>query len=107
MHGGVVNASYLAIDAYRTISVRYISILNGRFVMAHKTDGTFGNALGQVEPCDCGGVNLVIGPITLHFALDEVLALGELVDAARRIVQSDRSSVAQASGKRHPRGLLH
>jgi hypothetical protein len=75
--------------------------------MAPKTDGTFGNVLGQVEPCDCGGVNLVIGPMTLHFALDEALALGELVDAARRIVQSERRGVAQTSGKRHPRGLLH
>ena len=32
----------------------------------------FTNDLGEVRPCGCGGVNLAIGPMTLHFTADEV-----------------------------------
>lgn len=40
---------------------------------------SFQNDLGEARTCDCGGINLTIGPMTLHFAADEADALFELV----------------------------
>ena len=47
------------------------------------------NQLGEVRKCDCGGVNLVMGPMTLHFAADEFHELAELVSAAIPMLDSD------------------
>jgi len=44
------------------------------------------NDLGEVRPCDCGGVNLTMGPVTLHFAADEVEELYELAAAGLGMV---------------------
>lgn len=44
------------------------------------------NDLGEAQTCDCGGINLVIGAVTLHFAPAEVGSLHELVAAAARAV---------------------
>ena len=41
------------------------------------------NDLGDIRTCDCGGVNLVLGPMTLHFDKDEVPMLIELVNKTR------------------------
>ncbi len=48
------------------------------------------NDLGEVRHCDCGGVNLVMGPVTLHFAREEVPALAELTQAALALVQQHK-----------------
>ena len=55
--------------------------------MAADNDDWVGNDLGEVRACDCGGVNLVLGPMTLHLTSDEVTELHELTGAAVALVQ--------------------
>jgi hypothetical protein len=61
---------------------------------AHDPTPSCENQLGEVRACDCGGVNLTMGPTTIHFNRDEVSALCELADAAEGLV------VAGAEGAR-------
>jgi hypothetical protein len=74
-----------------------------------KHDRTVKNALGEVRPCDCGGVNLSTGALTLHIAADETHALFELASAAVEISGRSARPVPRnrrARGLRAPR-LLH
>ncbi|RYF03476.1 MAG: hypothetical protein EOO40_12180 [Deltaproteobacteria bacterium] len=45
------------------------------------------NALGEVRACDCGGVHLAMGPLTVHFADAEVGLLLQLCTAAQQMVR--------------------
>ena len=72
--------------------------------MSAKSDASYANTLGQVELCDCGGVNLKLGPMTLHFAADEALALGELLDGARRLIEREQH---KGVAHKHSRGSVH
>lgn len=40
------------------------------------------NDIGAIYPCDCGGANLTMGPMTLHLAAHEVKGLHELLSHA-------------------------
>ena len=64
------------------------------------------NELGEVRPCDCGGVNLSMGPMTLHFAPEEVDTLYELVHAAREMVAASGQSTKRR-GKRRRKLKVH
>lgn len=44
------------------------------------------NELGEVQTCDCGGVNIIWGPVTLHLAADEVAAFHELCTAGLNMI---------------------
>ena len=59
------------------------------------------NDLGEARPCDCGGINLSLGPVTLHVAEDEVDALFELACAAKDLADHARQ---QAKKERRGRG---
>jgi hypothetical protein len=68
------------------------------------------NGLGEVQACDCGGVNLVLGPVTLHVEADEVDALLDLACAAKEMTvaaQRRRKSKRRKSGKPKVVGTLH
>ena len=48
------------------------------------------NDLGEIRACGCGGVNLALGPMTLHFTSDDVQSLFELVFAAKQMSDASR-----------------
>ena len=83
----------------------------------HEFDGDITevqNELGDVRSCGCGGVNLAMGPLTLHFNSDEVDGLLELVGAAKDMVDARREQQKQTEGKKKkrpgkakPQGMLH
>lgn len=77
--------------------------------MVEELDDVVANDLGEVAICDCGGINLTIGPITLHLAADEVDEFRELVDAANELLAArHRREVTQAKdGKRKTQGTVH
>jgi hypothetical protein len=63
------------------------------------------NELGEVGACDCGGVHLSIGPMSLHVERDEVDALFELVCVAKELADEHRRQEAQRRGtKKKGRG---
>lgn len=45
------------------------------------------NDLGEVSLCECGGLNLTIGAVTIHLAADEVEPFTALVQAAANLSQ--------------------
>jgi hypothetical protein len=51
------------------------------------TLGTVENSLGEVRLCDCGGVHLAMGPLTLHFDYDDLDDLVDLVCAGRHLAE--------------------
>lgn len=59
------------------------------------------NDLGDVRPCDCGGINVSLGPVTLHVAADEVDAFFELACVAKDLADDARRRSAK---KRRGRG---
>jgi hypothetical protein len=63
------------------------------------------NQLGEVRACDCGGVNLSLGSVTLHFSREEVTELHDLVDAAEHLVATAGHSEKKARPKVH--GTVH
>ncbi len=68
------------------------------------------NDLGELQRCDCGGVNLTLGSVTLHFAAAEVGPLYELVAAARGTTEtaSDGNvTPLRRKGKGKTLGSLH
>jgi hypothetical protein len=74
------------------------------------SDERLQNGLGEVRACDCGGVNLVLGPVTLHVEADEVDALLDLACAAKEITVAAarrRKSKRRKSGKAKVLGTLH
>ncbi|MCK5687939.1 hypothetical protein KAI87_01655, partial [Myxococcota bacterium] len=60
-------------------------ITNGE-QMSYEDEIIVSNDLGEVLSCDCGGINLVMGPMTLHFAPDELSMLYELVNTSYKKV---------------------
>lgn len=46
------------------------------------------NDYGEVRKCNCGGLNLTVGAVTLHLAADEVARLSELVQAGLGLVDA-------------------
>jgi hypothetical protein len=68
------------------------------------------NELGEVHACDCGGANLIMGPVTLHFAPEEVPELFDLVSVAMEWV-SQRDHEGKTGEPRGPRskaiGIVH
>jgi len=68
------------------------------------------NELGEVQTCDCGGVNLVMGPMTLHFAPEEVPDLFDLVTVAMELVHKHdtEGESGNLSGRRSKAvGIVH
>ena len=67
------------------------------------------NELGEVAACDCGGVNLSLGALTLHVAADEVALLDELVRAAVVLARPvERRKRRRAASSARPQGnTLH
>lgn len=57
------------------------------------------NDLGDAQPCDCGGVNVTMGPVTLHVAVDEVDAFFELACAAKDLAEEARRRSAKKRRK--------
>ena len=51
-----------------------------------KKEHSVENDLGEISSCGCGGVNLVMGAVSFHFAADEVQALCELAHAGLNMV---------------------
>jgi hypothetical protein len=69
-----------------------------------------GNELGEVQPCDCGGVNLSMGPLTLHFAPDEVPHLYDLAVMALEMVGekgTSRHTDGRGPARSKPVGTVH
>jgi len=77
--------------------------------MAEELDDAVGNDLGEVAVCDCGGINLTIGPVTLHLAADEVEEFRELVDAGNELLAARHRREVKKSGegKRKTQGTVH
>lgn len=69
----------------------------------------FINDLGEARTCGCGGINLVLGPMTLHFAAEEVDALVALATGARdlRDLASGKSSASSSEEAAAVRGRSH
>ena len=44
------------------------------------------NSLGEVYPCDCGGINLAMGPVSLHLSVEEAGQLQALVAAGMEML---------------------
>jgi hypothetical protein len=65
------------------------------------------NSLGEVRACECGGVNVTIGAVTVHVTPDEAEALGDLAIAAVDIVRA--AALPKRRRRRPPRTsrLLH
>ena len=55
------------------------------------------NELGEVYPCDCGGVNLTMGPMSLHLSGEEVVQLQMLVNAGVDMVNGLGSPLSQVT----------
>jgi hypothetical protein len=49
--------------------------------------GSVENSLGEVRLCDCGGVHLAMGPLTLHFDFEDLDDLVDLVCAGRHMAE--------------------
>jgi len=58
------------------------------------------NELGEVRTCGCGGVNLYVGAVTIHFEAEEIDDLHELSGAALEMI----GGTLPGSGKRKPAG---
>ena len=73
------------------------------------------NELGEVRACECGGVQLCMGPMTLHFAADDADKLLELAGAAKALVDDHRrrreargsSKSPKRTSKAKAHGTLH
>ncbi|MEZ4273257.1 MAG: hypothetical protein R3C68_18015 [Myxococcota bacterium] len=61
------------------------------------------NELGEVRACDCGGVNLTLGAVTIHFAAEELPALCELTECAMDLSRTD--GVAHSLGAQEVHAL--
>lgn len=59
------------------------------------------NELGEVRACPCGGVNLAMGPMTLHLSNEEVSGLTELMLAAQAILASSEEKVTPKRRKKN------
>lgn len=86
--------------------------MGGHRIEPNDLPGELANELGEVRGCECGGVQLCMGPMTLHFAAKDVDKLLELAGAARELVaeqrrrQDSRSSKPRVS-KTKAHGTLH
>lgn len=71
------------------------------------------NDLGEMALCDCGGVNLTVGALTLHLQPDELADLHALAAAALELANPERRPAPQpeersASGRKDKLGrVLH
>ncbi len=65
------------------------------------------NELGEVKRCDCGGYNLTMGPLTLHFTADEAALLADLTRAGTALMSESASGDRAAGAGDKSHGTLH
>jgi hypothetical protein len=55
------------------------------------------NHLGDLQLCECGGAYITLGPVSLHFTIQEIDLLHELVTVAKHTIQSHSDAVEISS----------
>lgn len=62
------------------------------------------NELGEIRPCDCNGVYLTMGPMTLHLSKEELAWLSQLATAG---LNFESPPTTRKGGKGRAHGPVH